>query len=150
MTTLADDLVPDELWTIVAPLLPAPPRPPYGGRHRVIPDRNCFAAIVYMARTSTPWRLLPARELGCGSPATCWRRLTEWANAGVFDQLHLQVLDRLGEQGRLDWSRASVDTMSVRAKHGGTTWAQIQSIVASLEASSTWSATAVGCRLPRR
>ena len=150
MTTLADDLVPDELWTIVAPLLPAPPRPPYGGRHRAIPDRNCFAAIVYMARTSTPWRLLPAQELGCGSPATCWRRLTEWANAGVFDQLHLQVLDRLGGQGELDWSRASVDTMSVRAKHGGTTWAQIQSIVASLGASSTWSATAVGCRLPRR
>jgi transposase len=91
-----------------------------------------------------------AQELGCGSPATCWRRLTEWANAGVFDQLHLQVLDRLGEQGELDWSRASVDTMSVRAKHGGATWAQIQSIVASLGASSTWSATAVGCRLPRR
>jgi transposase len=150
MTTLADDLVPDELWTIVAPLLPAPPRPPYGGRHRVIPDRNCFAAIVYMARTSTPWRLLPAQELGCGSPATCWRRLTEWANAGVFDQLHLQVLDRLGEQGELDWSRASVDAMSVRAKHGGTRWAQIQSIVASLGASSTWSAKAAGYRLPRR
>jgi IS5 family transposase len=48
-----------------------------------------------MARTSTSWRLLPARELGCGSPATCWRRLTEWATAGVFDQLHLLVLDRL-------------------------------------------------------
>jgi hypothetical protein len=30
-----------------------------------------------------PWRLLPARELGCGSPATCWRRFNEWANAGV-------------------------------------------------------------------
>jgi hypothetical protein len=72
---------------------------------------------------------------------TCWRRLTEWANAGVFDALHLQVLDRLGERGQLDWSRAAVDTMSVRAKRGGTTWAQIQSIVASLEASSTWSAT---------
>ena len=71
-----------------------------------------------MARTSTPWRLLPARELGSGSPATCWRRLTEWAKAGVFDQLHLEVLDRLGEQGRLDWSRASVDTMSVRARVG--------------------------------
>jgi transposase len=98
-----------------------------------------------MARTSTPWRLLPARELGCGSPATCWRRLTEWANAGVFDQLHLQVLDRLGERGQLDWERASIDTMSVRAKRGGTMWAQIPSIVASLEASSTWSATAAGC-----
>jgi transposase len=146
MTILIDDLVPDDLWALVAPLLPVPPRPPYGGRHRTIPDRNCFAAIVYMARTSTPWRLLPARELGCGSPATCWRRLTEWAEAGVFDALHLEVLDRLGEQGRVDWSRASVDTMSVRAKRGGITWAQIQSIVASLGASSTWSATAVGCR----
>jgi transposase len=119
MPTLVDDLVPDQLWAIVEPLLPAPPRPPYGGRRRVVPDRNCFAAIVYMARTSTPWRLLPARELGCGSPATCWRRLTEWANAGVFDRLHLQVLDRLGEQRQLDWERASVDTMSVRAKRGG-------------------------------
>jgi hypothetical protein len=101
-------------------------------------------------RTSTPWRLLPARELDCGSPASCWLRLTEWASAGVFDQLHLQVLDRLGEQGQLDWSRASVDTMSVRAKHGGTMWAQIPSIVASLGASSSWSVTAAGCRLPRR
>jgi transposase len=149
MTTLAGDLVSDELWAIVEPLLPAPPRPPYGGRRRTISDRACLAAIVFMARTSTPWRLLPARELGCGSPATCWRRLTEWANAGVFDQLHLQVLDRLGEQDRLEWDRASVDAMSVRAKRGGTTWAQIQSIVASLGASSTWSATAAGCRLPR-
>jgi transposase len=99
-----------------------------------------------MARTSAPWRLLPARELGCGSPTTCWRRLTEWAKAGVFDALHLEVLDRLGEQGRLDWSRASVDTMSVRARPGGAMWAQIPSIVASQGASSSWSATVVGCR----
>jgi transposase len=119
MTALADDLVPDELWALVEPLLPSPPRPPYGGQHRTISDRACFAAIVYMARTSTPWRLLPAQELACGSPATCWRRLTEWSNAGVFDALHLKVLDKLGTAGRLDWSRASVDTMSVRAKRGG-------------------------------
>jgi transposase len=145
MTTLADNLVPDELWALVEPLLPAPPRPPYGGRQRTISDRACLAAIVYMARTSTPWRLLPAQELGCGSPATSWRRLTEWANAGVFDAL-LVVLDRLGEQGQLDWERAAVDTMSVRARRGGTTWAQIQSIVASLEPSSTWSVTAMGSR----
>ena len=122
MTILIDDLVPDDLWALVAPLLPVPPRPPYGGR------------------------LLPARELGCGSPATSWRRFTEWAEAGIFDALHLKVLDRLGEQGQLDWSRASVDAMSVRAKRGGTTWAQIRSIVASLGPSSIWSATAVGCR----
>jgi Putative transposase of IS4/5 family (DUF4096) len=66
MTILVDDLVPDELWALVAPLLPAPPRPPYGGRHRAIPDRNCFAAIAFMARTSTPWRLLPSPGAGLG------------------------------------------------------------------------------------
>jgi hypothetical protein len=26
------------------------------------------------------------------------------------------VLDRLGERGRLDWSRASLDSVNVRAK----------------------------------
>jgi transposase len=54
MTILVDDLVPDELWALVEPLLPAPPRPTYGGRRRTISDRSCFAAIVFMARTSTP------------------------------------------------------------------------------------------------
>jgi hypothetical protein len=34
----------------------------------------------------------------------------------VFEALHLEVLDRLGVAGRLDWSRASLDSMSVRAK----------------------------------
>jgi transposase len=65
MTTLVDKLVPDQLCRLVKPLLPLPPRPPYGDRHRTIGDRNCFAAIVFMARTSTPWLLLPAKELGC-------------------------------------------------------------------------------------
>jgi transposase len=115
-TTLVAELVSDELWAMVEPVLPPPPRPWYGGRRRTIPARNCFAAIVYMARTSTPWRLLPTGELGCGSPSTVWRRMEERARAGVFEQLHADVLDRLGLAGQVDWSRASVDTMSVRAK----------------------------------
>jgi transposase len=40
-----------------------------------------------MARTSTPGGLLPAKELGCGSATTCWRRFDEGARAGVFEQL---------------------------------------------------------------
>jgi hypothetical protein len=64
-------------------------------------------------------------------PATCWRRLIEWAKVGVFDQLHLEVLDRLGVDGELEWSRASVDTMSVRAKCGGIMLAQIPPIAAA-------------------
>jgi transposase len=146
MTSLVDKLVPDDLWALVEPLLPPPPRPPYGGRHRTIPERNCLAALVFMARTSTTWALLPANELGCGSASTAWRRLDQWAKAGVFDQLHVEVLDRLGLAGRLDWSRASVDSANVRAKREGTTWAQIPSIAASRGPNSTWSASGTACR----
>jgi hypothetical protein len=63
----------------------------------------------------------------------------------VFDALHLKVLDQLGMAGRLDWTRASLDTANVRAKRGGTMWAQILSIVASRGPSSTWSVTVAGC-----
>jgi hypothetical protein len=61
---------------------PAPAAAPRGGVPRHVPDRNCVAALLFMARTSTPWNLLPAKELGCGSATTCWRRLDEWARAG--------------------------------------------------------------------
>ena len=93
-------------------MLPTPPRR-YGGRPRV-DDRACLAGIIYQLRTGIPWRLLPTRQLGCGSPVTCWRRLRDWQRAGVFQQL----LDQLGREGRLDWSRASLDSISVRAKRG--------------------------------
>jgi transposase len=119
MTSLVDKLVPDPLWEIVAPLLPPPPRSPRGGRPRSVPDRNCLAGIIYMTRASIPWELLPAGELGCGSYATCWRRFAEWADAGVFEMLHLVLLDRLGEHGMVDWSGVLVDSASLRAKRGG-------------------------------
>jgi transposase len=41
-----------------------------------------MAAIIFMARTSTPWALLPVDEFGCGSVTSCWRRFAEWAAAG--------------------------------------------------------------------
>ena len=71
MTSLVDRLLPDALWQRIQPLLPAPPPRPRGGVPRRVLDRNCVAALVFMARTSTPWSLLPAKELGCGSATTC-------------------------------------------------------------------------------
>jgi hypothetical protein len=55
MTALVEELVPDDLWAVVEPLLLPPPRPWWGGRVRTIPARNCFAAIIYMA-PATPCR----------------------------------------------------------------------------------------------
>jgi hypothetical protein len=67
-----------------------------------------------------PWALLPAKELGVGSASTAWRRL--------------------------DWSRAGVDSASVRATRGGTTWARIPSIAASRDPGFIWSASGTACR----
>ena len=36
---------------------------------------------------------------------TCWRRLREWQQAGVWQQLHELLLARLNEADRIDWSR---------------------------------------------
>ncbi|WP_089403300.1 IS5 family transposase [Geodermatophilus saharensis] len=111
-------LISDELWALVEPLIP--PRPPaiHGrtGRPRTS-DRDVLEGIAFVLSTGIGWAKLPT-ELGYGSGWTCWRRMHEWAEAGVFDRLHTAVLDRLGETGRLDWSRASLDSVSVRAKGG--------------------------------
>jgi transposase len=122
MTTLADRLLPDALWQRLQPLLPPPPSRARGGAPRTVPDRACMAAIIFMARTSTPWALLPVGEFGCGSVTTCWRRFAEWAHAGVFERLQEVLLDELGEAGALDWSRVSVDSFSLRAVRGGPRW----------------------------
>jgi hypothetical protein len=65
MTSLVDRLLPEALWQRIQPLLLPPPPRPRGGVPRRVPDRNCVAALIFMARTSTPWALLPAKELGC-------------------------------------------------------------------------------------
>jgi transposase len=116
MTPTIQTLVPDDLWRVIQPLIPPPPRR-FGGRPRV-DDRAALAGIVYQLPTGVPWRLLPTRQLGCGSPTTCWRRLRDWQRAGVWQQLHHLLLEELGRQGRLEWAPASLDSISLRAKRG--------------------------------
>jgi transposase len=113
---MSNPLVSDELWALVAPLLPAEPPKPKGGRPRV-PDRAALTGIIFVLKSGIPWEMLPP-ELGCGSGVTCWRRLRDWQDAGVWERLHRELLDRLGEADRIDWSRASLDSASIPAKRG--------------------------------
>lgn len=113
---MSKPLVSDDLWAIVAPLLPAEPPKPKGGRPRV-PDRACLTGIIFVLKTGIGWEDLPM-EMGCGSGVTCWRRLRDWQAAGVWDRLHRELLDRLGAADRIDWSRACVDSASIPAKRG--------------------------------
>src|SRR5215472_9828305 len=81
---MAKPLLPDELWEIIQPLLP-PPKPRrfrYPGRKR-IDDRKALTGILFVLKTGIPWEYLPV-EMGCGSGMTCWRRLHEWQQTGVW------------------------------------------------------------------
>jgi transposase len=125
----------DDLWNFIEPLLP-PERPkPKGGRPRV-PDRAALTGILFVLRSGIPWEMLP-QEMGCGSGMTCWRRLRDWQEAGVWDRLHQVVLDRLGQADRIDWSRASIDTSTVQAPGGAKKQGKIQQIVANGAQSGT-------------
>jgi len=138
---MSKPLVSDELWTIVAPLLPAEPPKPQGGRPRV-PDRTCLAGIIFVLQSGIPWEMLPA-ELGCGSGMTCWRRLRDWQAAGVWDRLVEVLLDRLGRADQIDWERASIDSASIPAKKGASRPARIQQIAVNRARSAIlWSTDA--------
>ena len=126
---MSKQLVSDELWQVIEPLLPLEPPKPKGGRPRV-PDRAVLRGIIFVLRSGIPWEMLPP-EMGCGSGITCWRRLRDWQEAGVWERLHRVLLDRLGEADRIDWSRASLDSASVPAKKGALRPARIRRIKAN-------------------
>jgi transposase len=77
-----------------------------------------LGGILYVLRHGMPWGCLP-RELGFGSGSTCWRRFRRWQDLGIWHQVHQTVLDWLGDLDAIDWSRASIDSLSIRAKCGG-------------------------------
>src|ERR671920_1547439 len=126
---MAKELVTDELWEIIEPLLPPEAPKPRGGRPRV-EDRAALAGIIFVLKSGIPWEMLP-KEMGCGSGSTCWRRLRDWEEAGVWRELHRVLLDRLGEADRIDWSRASLDSASVPAKRGAKRPGRIRRIAAN-------------------
>src|SRR5829696_5361901 len=118
----ATSFVPDDLWEAIEPLLPQEQPKPKGGQPR-IPDRAALAGIIFVLRTGCPWRLLP-KEL-------------DWQAAGVWERLHERLLNWLGDEAAIDWSRASADSLSVRAKRGASRPARTQSIVVSRAPSTT-------------
>jgi transposase len=117
---MAKPLLPDALWERIRPLLPPPPaskRPDRPGRKR-LDDRRCLIGILFVLKTGIDWEDLPV-EMGCGSGMTCWRRLEYWTRCGVWRRLHELLLAELEYAGKIDWSRASIDSATLRARGGG-------------------------------
>ncbi len=140
-------LVSDELWALVEPLLPPQPPKPKGGRPRVS-DRAALTGIIFVLKSGIPWEMLP-QEMGCGSGVTCWRRLRDWQEAGVWERLHHALLDRLGEADQIDWSRASLDSASIPAKRGASLSGRTPRIAANRARSAMLWSSAAASRSPR-
>ena len=116
---MANDLIPDELWKLIEPYIPKPNprRRQHPGRNPLDP-RQVLVGIVFVLRSGIPWNMLP-KEMGCGAGSTCWTYLRNWQKEGVWQNIFEVLLDNLREKDKIDFSRAIVDSGSVRAVFGG-------------------------------
>ena len=116
---MAKPLLTDALWKRIEPLLPPhkPRRRRFPGR-KPIDDRKALTGILFVLKTGVNWEDL-LQEMGCGCGMTCWRRLRDWNQAGVWQRLHETLLAELHEADRIDSARALIDSSFVRARGGG-------------------------------
>ena len=134
---MAKQILDDELWQIIEPLLPKKKRRfRYPGR-KPLDDRAVLRGILFVLKTGIAWEDLP-QEMSCGSGMTCWRRLRDWQKAGVWDKIHQVLLSQLRRADQIDFSRAVVDSASVRAVFGGRKQAQIPRIAAKKVRNTIW------------
>lgn len=133
---MAAELLPEELWIEVKPLLPPPPPPsPRGGRPPV-DNQAALRGIIFVLRSGMAWQMLPTEVFGV-SGSSCWRRFTEWTAAGIWPELHRRLLNRLGRLGGIQMDHAVVDSQSVRAVKGGRTPGRTLRIAARRAANAT-------------
>jgi transposase len=108
-------LLTDEQWELVEPMLP-PPRRRRDNRGRPwASNRACFEGILWILQTGAAWRLLPDEF---PSPSTCWRRLKQWEDEGVWLNAWRRLLRALDEEGLLRWDETFLDGSFAPAKKG--------------------------------
>jgi transposase len=69
-------------------------------------NRKALTGILFVLKTGIPWEELP-QELGCGM--SCWCRLREWQQAGVWPTLQKLPWIKLPEAHKINRSRGNRD-----------------------------------------
>jgi len=104
----------DAQWLKIERLLPKEKPSPRGGR-RWIDDREVMEGILWVLRSGARWKDLPGEY---PSATTCWRRLREWEDAGVWLAIWRAFLSELDDAGQLDWHEVFADGTFAPAKKG--------------------------------
>jgi transposase len=107
-------LLTDAQWEKIRPLLPKQTKHPAGGRPRR-EDRKVLEGILWILRSGARWQDLPDEF---PSPATCWRRLRDWEEQGVWLTIWRAFLAELNQREQLDWSESFLDGSFAPAKKG--------------------------------
>jgi transposase len=113
-------LLTDAQWEKIRPLLPKRPQRPQGGRPRK-DDRRVLEGILWILRSGARWQDLPDEF---PHPSTCWRRLRDWEEQGIWLNIWRAFLSELNERQQLKWSESFLDGSFAPAKKGATEWAK--------------------------
>src|SRR5436309_1621836 len=108
--------VPDDLWSLIAPLL-GPEKPPGTPGRPAVSYRRIFDGIIYVLRTGCQWRAIPRQDYAPKS--TVWGRFRQWATAGVFQQAWLLVLVYYDLEVGIAWKWQALDGVITKAPLGG-------------------------------
>ena len=110
----AGPLLTEAQWKKIAPLLPKLPQHRKGGRPW-IENRRVLEGILWILRSGARWQDLPEQY---PHPSTCWRRLRDWEEQGVWLKVWRAFLSELNERQQLKWSESFLDGSFAPAKKG--------------------------------
>jgi transposase len=130
---MAAELLPEALWEEIEPLLPPPSRAETG--RPPVDNKRALRGIIFVLRFGVPWQAVPTDAFGV-SGSSCWRRFSEWTDAGVWPEVHRRLLNRLGKLDGIDLQHVVVDSQSVRAVKGGITPARTRRTAANRAANA--------------
>ena len=114
---MAKPIVDDALWKRLEPFLPPKPRRSRFPGRKPLDHRKALTGILFVLKTGIAWEDLP-QELGCGSGMSCWRRLREWQQSGLWPILQQLLQAKLPDAHKIDWARVEMDSHDRRAVVG--------------------------------
>ena len=118
--------VPEDVWTVFAPLLP--PVVWQGNGRKPKSNRQCLHALFYVLVTGIAWRMLPV----CfPSYKTVQRRLKRWLRLAVFRTAWEQLGERYQQLQGINWDQILLDGSKKPSKKGATRRGPARSIVPS-------------------
>ena len=107
-------LLTEAQWQKIAPLLPKSRKNRKGGRPW-IENRRVLEGILWILRSGARWQDLPEKY---PHPSTCWRRLRDWEEQGVWMKVWRTFLSELNERQQLKWSESFLGGSFAPAKKG--------------------------------